>query len=71
MKVVFSLSAIPVTPLWMWLTVVQKHCDLGLHQQGRGWQRSEPLLVPDAAVTPFITYQHNRLFFFNLKEQFT
>lgn len=40
MKVVFSLSAIPVTPLWMWLTVVQEHCDLGLYQQGVAEQRA-------------------------------
>ncbi len=39
MQVVFS-PVILVTHSWMWLSVVQKRCDLGLCQQGRGWQRN-------------------------------
>lgn len=50
MQVVFSSSAILVTHITMWLSVVQTHCDLGLLSAGQAMAEKR---APDAAVTSF------------------
>lgn len=59
MQVVFSSSDILITHIGMWLSVVQKHCDLGLLSAGQGMAEKRvpgPSLMQQSL--PLLARQH-------------